>query len=141
MSIKLYITDEGEENLKTFKYKGGSVGLSYEYIWSPFAQILVEYVPKWWAPNAITFVGFMLVILGEVVIYSTGKLGDTLSTAQLLIFAFLVFIYQTLDNIDGKQARRTGTSTGLGMLMDHGCDGMSCFLLANGVVRIVSVTD
>lgn len=29
MSIKMYITDKGEEALKRFKYKGGSVGLSY----------------------------------------------------------------------------------------------------------------
>jgi len=31
-------------------------------------------------------------------------------------------LYQLLDNIDGKQARRTGNSTPFGMLMDHGCD-------------------
>lgn len=141
MNIKLYITDEGEENLKNFKYKGGSVGLSYDYIWSPFAQFLVNYIPKWWAPNAITFVGFILVIIGEIIVYSTGRLGDPLSNAQLLIFSILIFVYQTLDNIDGKQARRTGTSTALGMLMDHGCDAMSCYFLCNCVVRIVGITD
>ncbi len=27
--------------------------------------------------------------------------------------------YQTLDNIDGKQARRTGTSSGLGELFEY----------------------
>ena len=27
------------------------------------------------------------------------------------------------------------------MLMDHGCDAMSCFFLCNGVVRIVGITD
>ena len=36
-----------------------------------------------------------------------------------------LFIYQTLDAIDGKQARRTGSSNALGELFDHGCDSMS----------------
>jgi phosphatidylglycerophosphate synthase len=34
--------------------------------------------------------------------------------------AFNVFMYQTLDAIDGKQARRTGSSSPLGELFDHG---------------------
>ena len=36
-----------------------------------------------------------------------------------------LFIYQTLDAIDGKQARRTNSSSPLGELFDHGCDGVS----------------
>ena len=36
-----------------------------------------------------------------------------------------LFIYQSLDAIDGKQARRTSTSTPLGELLDHGCDSLS----------------
>ena len=36
-----------------------------------------------------------------------------------------LFIYQTLDAIDGKQARRTKTSSPLGELFDHGCDSLS----------------
>lgn len=36
-----------------------------------------------------------------------------------------LFIYQTLDATDGKQARRTGTSSPLGELFDHGCDALA----------------
>jgi ethanolaminephosphotransferase len=32
------------------------------------------------------------------------------------------FMYIHLDALDGKQARRTGTSSPLGQLFDHGCD-------------------
>jgi len=41
-----------------------------------------------------------------------------------------VFIYQTLDGCDGKQARRTGTCSALGELFDHGCDVFVTFLFA-----------
>ncbi|KAL9101562.1 MAG: hypothetical protein Q9163_003191 [Psora crenata] len=33
-----------------------------------------------------------------------------------------------MDNIDGKQARRTGQSSGLGELFDHGIDSLNCTL-------------
>lgn len=36
-----------------------------------------------------------------------------------------LFIYQSLDAIDGKQARRTNSSSPLGELFDHGCDSIS----------------
>ncbi len=36
-----------------------------------------------------------------------------------------LFIYQSLDAIDGKQARRTKSSSPLGELFDHGCDSIS----------------
>ena len=35
-----------------------------------------------------------------------------------------------MDNVDGKQARRTGTSSGLGELFDHGIDSLN-FTLAS----------
>lgn len=38
---------------------------------------------------------------------------------------FGLFVYQSLDAIDGKQARRTGSSSPLGELFDHGCDAIS----------------
>jgi len=38
---------------------------------------------------------------------------------------FGLFVYQSLDAIDGKQARRTGSSSPLGELFDHGCDSVS----------------
>ena len=42
-----------------------------------------------------------------------------------VIAAICAFIYQTLDAVDGKQARRTNTSGPLGQLFDHGCDALA----------------
>lgn len=42
-----------------------------------------------------------------------------------LLCAAGIFIYQTLDAIDGKQARRTNSASPLGELFDHGCDSLS----------------
>ncbi|SCV67778.1 BQ2448_5389 [Microbotryum intermedium] len=50
-------------------------------------------------------------------------------------FAAGLFMYQSLDAIDGKQARRTGTSGPLGELFDHGCDAINTTL---GVILTAS---
>lgn len=39
-----------------------------------------------------------------------------------------MFFYQSMDAIDGKQARRTGTSGPLGQLFDHGVDTLNTTL-------------
>ncbi|KAK4530881.1 hypothetical protein CCYA_CCYA06G1738 [Cyanidiococcus yangmingshanensis] len=42
--------------------------------------------------------------------------------------AICLGLYQILDNLDGRQARRTGSSSPLGHLFDHGCDAMNVTL-------------
>lgn len=42
-----------------------------------------------------------------------------------IMSALGLFFYQSLDAIDGKQARRTNSSSPLGELFDHGCDAVS----------------
>jgi ethanolaminephosphotransferase len=41
-----------------------------------------------------------------------------------------------MDNMDGKQARRTGTSSALGMLFDHACDAVNTGLVGTVAVGI-----
>lgn len=56
-----------------------------------------------------------------------------------LSFAIGLWIYQSLDAIDGKQARRTGTSGPLGEMFDHGCDALNTTLgciLVSGALNL-----
>ena len=78
------------------------------------------------APNLITLVGLALniVTMGVFVSYDSAYKVD-LPTWAYALMAFTVLGYQTLDAVDGKQARRTGSSSPLGQLFDHGCDAMS----------------
>jgi ethanolaminephosphotransferase len=52
-------------------------------------------------------------------------------------FAASFWIYSTMDNIDGKQARRTNSSSPLGELFDHGCDALNCPI--GGIVQIAAL--
>ncbi|KAE8209910.1 hypothetical protein CF327_g6157 [Tilletia walkeri] len=52
-------------------------------------------------------------------------------------WALCLFLYQSLDSIDGKQARRTGMAGPLGELFDHGCDAINttleCILISSAL--------
>ncbi|CAE6535683.1 unnamed protein product [Rhizoctonia solani] len=54
-----------------------------------------------------------------------------------LSFALGLFLYQTFDNVDGRQARKTGTSSALGHVFDHGIDTLNCPL--GGLVQVASL--
>jgi ethanolaminephosphotransferase len=41
--------------------------------------------------------------------------------------------------MDGKQARRTKTSSPLGMMFDHGCDALTTFVFSTGLGTIVGL--
>lgn len=48
-------------------------------------------------------------------------------------------MYQSLDAIDGKQARRTNSSSPLGELFDHGCDSISTVFVSLAVCASVQL--
>ncbi|XP_077266589.1 choline/ethanolaminephosphotransferase 1 bbc isoform X2 [Temnothorax americanus] len=97
----------------------------------PWWDWLVSKVPLWLAPNLITVVGLIINIVTTLILiyYSPDARAEPPRWACFLC-ALGLFIYQSLDAIDGKQARRTGTSTPLGELFDHGCDSISTVFVA-----------
>jgi len=73
-----------------------------------------------------------------------GSNEDGVANWKLIMMAVSIFIYQNLDNIDGKQARRTrnqhinlGTGSPLGMLFDHGVDSLCSFMLTLQFLEII----
>ncbi|XP_011697517.1 PREDICTED: cholinephosphotransferase 1 isoform X3 [Wasmannia auropunctata] len=97
----------------------------------PWWDWLVSKVPLWLAPNLITVLGLIVNIATTLILvyYSPDARAEAPRWACFLC-ALGLFIYQSLDAIDGKQARRTGTSTPLGELFDHGCDSISTVFVA-----------
>ncbi|XP_066591561.1 cholinephosphotransferase 1 isoform X4 [Prorops nasuta] len=97
----------------------------------PWWDWLVSKVPLWLAPNLITVLGLIVNITTTLILvyYSPDAKAEPPRWACFLC-ALGLFIYQSLDAIDGKQARRTGTSTPLGELFDHGCDSISTVFVA-----------
>nr|CAH7754499.1 unnamed protein product [Callosobruchus chinensis]CAH7757635.1 unnamed protein product [Callosobruchus chinensis] len=97
----------------------------------PYWNWLVSKIPIWLAPNLITILGLIINILTALILIWYSPDAKTETPRWALAFCALgLFIYQSLDAIDGKQARRTGTANPLGELFDHGCDSLSTVFVA-----------
>jgi ethanolaminephosphotransferase len=95
------------------------------YWWSQ----VIELFPLSMAPNAITLTGFGFVIVNIFsMLYYTPTLDQECPSWIYASWAIGLFLYQTLDAIDGTQARRTGQSGPLGELFDHGVDALNTSL-------------
>eukprot|EP00760_Papus_ankaliazontas_P031280 PhM_4_TR5223/c3_g1_i1/m.54825/K00993/EPT1; ethanolaminephosphotransferase len=116
-------------DLLAYKYAGRDDSLYYKYFSRPLVYALLPYVPMSIAPNVITLAGFILVCISHVImLYYMPDLDDPHGITPFWVFAYNAFsliAYQTLDNMDGAQARRTGTSSPLGLIFDHGCDALN----------------
>jgi phosphatidylglycerophosphate synthase len=126
-----YLSETQRRNLHTYKYQGGDTGIIYTYFYNPVAKKLVTYLPVWLAPNLITLVGFIIVALPFILLftlYGSKFVNDPNSPVANWFFFYYAASYGTyrlLDEMDGKQARRTNNSSPLGLLFDHGCDAFT----------------
>ncbi|XP_076273227.1 choline/ethanolaminephosphotransferase 1 bbc isoform X3 [Rhynchophorus ferrugineus] len=112
------------------QYSCQSVSICDKFL-QPYWNWLVLRVPIWLAPNLLTIMGLIVNILTALLLVAYSP--DAKQEAPwwtCALCALGLFIYQSLDAIDGKQARRTGSANPLGELFDHGCDSLSTVFVA-----------
>nr|GMD77181.1 choline/ethanolaminephosphotransferase 1 [Ipomoea batatas] len=126
-----YIGAHGVAALHRYKYSGEDHSYVAKYILQPFWRRCVNFFPLWmpeliW-PCEITLTGFMFLVTSALLGYIYSPQLDS-PPPRWVNFAhgLLLFLYQTFDAVDGKQARRTNSSSPLGELFDHGCDALAC---------------
>ena len=135
---KPYISPEYYDNIRSYQYKSSDSSISYKYCMSPLCDYLVKFFPEWLAPNVITISGFFLNLLYFLITgYYTQFKGGFVPPWACFFSAFCYLLYQILDNIDGKQARRTKSSSPLGLLVDHGTDACTTFFITCGLGAIL----
>ena len=109
-----YLTPKAVATLPKYEYNGRDDSLIYKHILSPLASFLVENAtPNSIAPNAITLFGLCFMIVAYYLIWHHCPTLDECKPdhekyleVPNWIFAFngvAMLIYQTLDNMDGKQ--------------------------------------
>eukprot|EP01126_Amoeba_proteus_P047022 TRINITY_DN5345_c0_g1_i2.p1 TRINITY_DN5345_c0_g1~~TRINITY_DN5345_c0_g1_i2.p1 ORF type:complete len:340 (-),score=31.85 TRINITY_DN5345_c0_g1_i2:52-1071(-) len=90
-----------------------------------------------YSPNAITTIGFVFLVSNHIIsmLYCNGETKNCeIPRPWFIFFAFNIFFYQLMDNLDGKQARKTASSSALGELFDHGCDSLYMMLTTYPVI-------
>lgn len=129
-SNKKVLTAGQLKSLENHKYSSAGVSLLEPYF-QIYWRWLIERFPETIAPNTITTIGLAVnALCSLLLIYYCPNAKEEAPWWVYFANGVGLFIYQSLDAIDGKQARRTNSSTPLGELFDHGCDSISTILVA-----------
>jgi hypothetical protein len=127
-----YLSPTGLKTIKNHRYVPGCY-TPLDNLLNPWWFWATERLPMSMAPNLVTLVGTLHLVVAYGLNWHFAAQGDgTPPPAVMAVNAWCLFMYQTLDAMDGKQARRTGNSTPLGQLFDHGCDALG---MLRSVVR------
>ncbi|KAF8569035.1 hypothetical protein P879_01024 [Paragonimus westermani] len=119
------LTEQMGRNLITYKYSSRDTSPLANAVMHPFWNWVTQFYPRWVAPNLLTFLGFLLTVAHFILLSFLNPHFDSPNNVPRwiwLLVAVMVFTAHTLDGTDGKQARRTQSSSALGELFDHGCD-------------------
>ncbi|XP_039256885.2 ethanolaminephosphotransferase 1-like [Styela clava] len=142
----MYITDDELAGFDSYKYSSIDTSPLSNYVMHPFWNQFVKIFPKWVAPNLMTFSGFLLLVLQTAVLtfydpywYASASEFTEYPPIPAWVWwlcVFTQFFSHTLDGCDGKQARRTGSSSPMGELFDHGIDSWCVSMFAFGIYSI-----
>ena len=118
------ITEAGRQALLDYKYVAASKS-KLDMLMNHYWEFVVSFMPLNVAPNVITFTGTIQFLISFFIFeYYASNFLHCVPSWVLYMMAIAMFVYQTLDAIDGKQARRTKSSSPLGQLFDHGNDAL-----------------
>jgi phosphatidylglycerophosphate synthase len=121
---------------RSYVYKSVNNSLVDRYVLRHWWPLAMKLVPARASANAVSMLGNLGVATAFLVL-SGLLLGPmpVFGRNHPWIFgvvAFCLFFYQTLDALDGIQARRTGSSGPLGEFVDHWFDSFNAFLIPLG---------
>lgn len=129
--MSVFIPPAALARLKEYRYQSEDRSVLTKYVLKPFWSKFVRVFPMWMAPNMVTLLGLLFIVVSDVLVFWYD--ADYLSNVPWWVYlyhGFAVFMYQTFDACDGMHARRTGQSSPLGELFDHCCDSMNTTLMS-----------
>eukprot|EP00727_Mastigamoeba_balamuthi_P013303 m51a1_g8596 hypothetical protein (376) ;mRNA; r:139708-141583 len=122
-----YLDEEARKGAVEHKYHAEDHSLLSKYVMQHYWEALAKLLPRWLAPNVITSIGFAFALWSyhlSVVHMPFFRYGANTPGWVFAAMAFGIFMYQTMDALDGKQARQTRSGSTFGELYDHAVDAV-----------------
>ncbi len=101
-----------------------------------YKRLLVEptirLIPSSVDPNTITHLGHLVCLVAVAILLAFGGVGASTPSVRLPFIAAVgcIQLYNWCDNADGAHARRTGRTSAMGELLDHGLDMLNTTYIA-----------
>lgn len=121
MPLDLFLREHEKRNVAEWSHKTVDKSITTRLM-NPLYDMIVLLIPSTVAPNTLSLTGVLCVLQGY---HSITVLKDTFPRAGAVFAACMIFVYQIMDGIAGKHARRTMNSSALGELFDQACDNVA----------------
>ncbi|CAH1268118.1 CEPT1 [Branchiostoma lanceolatum] len=120
--MKPMLSEAQLKRLKEYKFKAEGASI-LDNVLKDFWGYLVEQIPMWVAPNVISFLGLAALVITTFPLF----LYCPTATEEVPWWFYIncvtgAFTIQTLDGLDGIHARRTGSGSPVGAIVDSACD-------------------
>ena len=135
-----FLPVEALPGLQKYRYASEDRSLLSYYLLKPTYTRLVEFLPRWLAPNMVTLLGLLFSVDSFLRALKYGLKNTEIPQWVYMTHAVELILYQTLDALDGQQARRTGSSSPLGELFDHCVDAINTSLQAYVVASVFQLS-
>eukprot|EP00042_Codosiga_hollandica_P029003 m.156888 g.156888 ORF g.156888 m.156888 type:complete len:239 (-) comp52939_c0_seq23:830-1546(-) len=153
-----YLSDQQREALRLYKYKVSDPAAINIYVFRPWWTWSFRVVPMWFVPNLMTIFGVLLTSASMLAVFYYDSGCDILTrhsndpSSELIpwyvwcAMGLAHLVGNALDQWDGIQARRVGSSGPLGEWFDHGLDAAAFIFViipigvALGGVTVLSPT-
>ena len=135
LNEELFLDHKDKINLMKWQYKVTDHSITTELM-TPYWNWLLTYIPTSVAPNVLTLCGLMC-ILNAAYLCSIGL--DSYPFITSILVSILIFASQSLDAIDGKQARKIKNGSPIGELFDHAVDATSTVFLCYMIQYLLDI--
>jgi ethanolaminephosphotransferase len=108
-------SEQDIQNAKNYKYQGTDRSIIGRLFMRHYWEWMMRFCPMSVAPNTITILGLVFELVSFAISYFLSEgFAQPIPNWACVMNGVSLFCYQTLDSMDGKQARRTGSSSPMG---------------------------
>ena len=99
---------------------------------------LIRFIPRSVDPNSITHIGHLICLVGVSILLAFGTSVTASIRLPFIAAVVCLQLYNWCDNADGAHARRTGRTSAMGELLDHGLDMLNTTYIAYAAAISIS---
>lgn len=129
------------KKLKNYRYHCIDNSILQKLFLSKLLNFSFKFVPNNIAPNLITLTGFLSCIVSFIFLNFINNLFPKYINYGFLLCSFSIFFYWICDGVDGKQARKTNSSSVLGQCFDHTVDSLVMPIILLILLKALEIKD
>jgi phosphatidylglycerophosphate synthase len=123
--------------IRDYRYQSINNSLLDKYVLRHWWKVAIKAIPARMPANLVSILGnagsWLAFLILSGLLFGPMEIAGRQRPWLFLVAALGLAFYQTLDALDGIQARRTGAAGPLGEFVDHWFDSFNAFLLPLGI--------